>query len=214
MSSIQRLTPHSNIGTFDASNSFVNTTSQDLVVRVKSGAVAQVFTSIDGGTSWSQHSNIDASYDTEVSVISVGAEVTHINVVSSTNKKVIIKPMPQGLVGSWMIESKLSSVGSESLNAISASEKASVDNRIAAIESKSLAPRSTITLSGDAGRVPGAFFDAGASFANIRDKSFMIFVNGQVLHSDDYTVHDDNDGKMSFSFDLGDSPELNIFVWE
>lgn len=214
MSSIQRILPHSTIGTFDASNSFSNTLAQDIAVRVRSGATAQVFASTDGGETWSQHASVDASSRTELSVISVGAEVTHLNVISSDSEKIMLKPLPQGLVGSWTVTGNLSSTGSQSLSAISASEKSSVDNRISLIEAKALAPRTSTTLSGDAGRISGAFFDAGASFSGIKDKSFMIFSNGSVIHSDDYTVHDDDDGKISFSFDLGDSPELNIFVWE
>lgn len=212
--SISRITPHASIAGFTAANSFSNNAEQLVLVQAKRGSSVQVFKSTDGAVNWVPVITIDATGGSEVSTINVGSDVTHLNAVSTTTKKVRFKAMPQGLVPSWESEGQLSSQGNYSLTAISASEKSAVDNRISAIEAKALSGRSPVTLSGDDGRSAGAFFDAGTSFANIRDKSFMIFVNGEVVHGDDYTVHDDNDGKIAFNFDLGDNAELDIFVWE
>lgn len=197
------ISPHSATTSFNAGNSYQITTSADLRIIKMLGAEVGVYTSSNAGLTWTLSATI--SSQDRMHEVSLSGDVTHVNFISSNYRPVFVYPLENGISG---LDPEFIMAG----DTISSSEQLAVETRIAQIESRQLGHRQKILLSPDPSRVAGETIPLGSNAENLDQSSKLVFLNGLLLHSDDYTLN--SNGDIVLSVDLTGNATISVVAWE
>lgn len=202
---IHKINPKSVMAQLAAEGAYVTSGEQSIYVMARKASNVEVFGSSDSGFSWNSLGTVAGEDIAKGENFNLSPSITHVHFVSDTSKIVKVFPLSAGL-SLDSVQNKPIMVG----DAISVTEKASVDARMSDLESLSLQARTSYTF--DTAAVTGQSVSTGMS--GIADKNFMLFVNGSVVHPDDFTLNPADDGNMTFAFNIEAASELFCMVWE
>lgn len=202
---IHKINPKSEMAQLAPEGAYVPSGEQSIYVMARKASNVEVFGSSDSGSSWSSLGTVVGEDVAKGANFNLSPSVTHVHFVSNTNKVVKVFPLSVGL--------NLDSVQNKPIlkgDAISVTEKASVDARMSSLESLSLQARTSHTFA--ASSLAGQSVATGMS--GIVDHNFMLFLNGSVVHPDDFTLDPADDGNITFAFNIEASSQLFCMVWE
>lgn len=200
-------TPKVNFNQLALEGSYARSGEQSVYLRARSLVEVFFYDEING---WTSAQVIDGSSEPVSVYLDLPPAVTHISFVSTSSKKIALYRLEEGVTSSFLR-------GSVAGEEIASTERLAIQGRVADIEDKELTHRAQASRPAGEAVAPGETIDFGPDFANLANKSFLLFVGGEALHEDDYALHADDDGKVIFANGLNASNfaiNINVVVWE
>ena len=199
--------PLSDSSEFTPSNSITISNENVFFIKPRRGALIEVFGSYDGGTTWASMQSLGSAESATGIDMMIPDGLTHVNITSSTTKKVTVFPMENGFsFDSASPTAKYVMVG----DALPSDEKTAMNTRLSALESTDLGYRPMFIV--DHNISAGGTTTPSSDLAGLDGKSYIIYVDGKAVHPSLFSYS--NDGSIQFSFAVGAGSSITAVAWE